>query len=88
MNLDEITELRSQIKKLTAERDAALDALELSDAIVAADTALINELKSALREAKEALQSCKRYEPSGEHYYDAAKAEKAIATINEVLGEE
>ena len=84
MNLDEITELRSQIKKLTAERDAALDALELSDAIVAADTALINELKSALREAKEALEIEFDYqntcldEPS-------LYVNKAIATINEVL---
>lgn len=54
------------VDKLIAERDAALVALELSNAIVAADGALITglksdveQLKSALREAKEALSSCR-----------------------------
>lgn len=85
---DQITDLKETRNRLTAERDAALAEVksEQNWASFYAQESL--SLKSALREAKEAMESCKWYEPSGEHYYDAAKVDRAIATINKVLGEE
>ena len=78
--------LCDQIDKLTAERDAALAALELSDAIVAADAELINELKSALREARGMLDLATWRETHGLTEEPELYVE-TIATINEVLGE-
>ena len=84
----------SEIEKLTAERDAALSALELSDAIVAADGALITglksdveQLKSALREARGMLDLATWRETQGWTESPQIYLE-TIATINAVFKEE
>ena len=82
---DELEQLRQRVAELKAERDAAL--VESRDACIGLNDFFgkeITTLKSALREAKDALQSkhtvgCRAWQ---------AERGKAIATIVTAIGEE
>lgn len=78
---------------LLAERDAALDEVKTLSKNIGefADrtTNEIRSLRSALREAKEALENGKIYQQdTGSHYDLFIRTQRAITMINKVLGEE
>ena len=89
----EIEDLRQRVSKLEAERDeweeSASESMYWRNECLAKDE-IITTMKSALRESKDAIRAL---QCNTDDYYDSAReasaqGDKAIATINKVLGEE
>ena len=78
---------RAEVEDMKAERDAAL--AENSTYYQLAKKEVWAVAESALRESKEALENGKIYQQdTGSHYDLFIRTQRAIATINKVLGEE